>query len=287
LRQTLDSLRRQVYPHWTLHLTTTASANDRLCKEITGIAAQDSRVVAPPTSTETSTAAALNAALTHATGDWLTVLAPGDLLRPDALLQVATLLDSKSDTRIVYSDHDELDPTGLRSNPVFKPDFSPETLLGRNYLERPIFFRNADVRALGGWTNISQELDEYDFALRILEMNGPTATNAIQQIGHTLLHARSCPVQASVADKTANAEAEIIRAHLSRMCVQADVDSLPTSVGQRIYHRLPSPKPFVSLIMPTRDRADLLEFAFACSIIPPHSIIPLSITSPFPRAWAI
>jgi GT2 family glycosyltransferase len=261
LRQTLDSLQRQVYPHWTLHLTTTASANDRLCKEITGIAAQDSSVVAHPTITETSTAAALNAALTHTTGDWLTVLAPGDLLRPDALLKVATLLDAKSDTQIVYSDHDELDPTGLRSNPVFKPDFSPATLLGKNYLERPIFFRNANVRALGGWTNISHELDEYDFALRILDMNGPTATTAIQHIGHVLLHRRSRPVQASVADKTANAEAEIISAHLSKMDVQADVDSLPSGVGRRIRHRLPSPKPLVSLIMPTRDRADLLEFS--------------------------
>src|SRR4029078_12054626 len=78
--------------------------------------------------------AASNAALAAAGGDFVALLDHDDELAPDALLEVAELLDRHPHTDVVYTDEDKLDFDGTHVEPFFKPDWSPEYLNSTMYL---------------------------------------------------------------------------------------------------------------------------------------------------------
>lgn len=249
-RATLASLRCQTYPFWTVKVVLIGACPDEAVGSLASVIEDCERVTLlhrPPNSTW---AAAFNFALAGATGDWLACLLPGDLLAADALAEVAAHLGGNPDLRFVYADHDRLDAEGLRKDPTFKPDFSPEALLGFDYVERPAFMRVDDVRAVGGWREVAAEGVGYDLTLRITSRLAPAA---IGHLSRVLLHA-GCGTDAVHGTPGL---ATILREHLARTRVEMRVDPVP-GVGLHLRHRPTRPAPTVSLIVPTRDRADLL-----------------------------
>lgn len=75
----------------------------------------------------------------EATGDYIVLPGPGDEFSPDALYLFARAARSGAD--LVYCDEDELDGRGLRANPWFKPDWSPDLLDAKDYIGRAMAFR--------------------------------------------------------------------------------------------------------------------------------------------------
>ena len=64
---------------------------------------------------------------------------PHDRLDPHALFELALALQDGAD--VVYSDEDCIDDRGVPGEPYFKPDWSPETLLTRDYVGRVCVMR--------------------------------------------------------------------------------------------------------------------------------------------------
>ncbi len=67
-------------------------------------------------------------------GDYLITPAPGDELSPDALYLFAQAARNGAD--LVYCDEDALDAAGLRVEPWFKPDWSPDLMTAKDYIGR-------------------------------------------------------------------------------------------------------------------------------------------------------
>jgi GT2 family glycosyltransferase len=209
LEATLASLREQLYPYWSV------------------------RVLATPTDDVT-----FDASLSVCAID------AGDLLEPDALLSLAVELNGGAD--VAYTDEDQLDGAGIPREPVFKPGWSPETALTRDYVGRLCAIRGAALAAAGGLDSAHGAVMWYDALLRVAE-----ASDRVSHVARVLIHRRHGSERASIDQ----VEAAVRRA-LARRGELAEVRSTPVGVDVRF---IPSPDDRVTVIIPTRDRADLLE----------------------------
>jgi GT2 family glycosyltransferase len=78
---------------------------------------------------------------------WILFLEAGDLAEPDLLFQVAAVALDDPEIDLVSWDDDELNSSGVPSQPRIHPSWSPEVLLGANYLGRSFAMRRHLVAA--------------------------------------------------------------------------------------------------------------------------------------------
>jgi GT2 family glycosyltransferase len=288
----IESVRAQVYPHWQLCIADDASQSPHVREIIDGYRAEDERIQAIFRPTNGHISEASNSALELAKGEWLALLDHDDLLTPDALLAVAMEIEAHPGAQFIYSDEDKLDADGARYEAFFKPDFSPELLRSQNYLNHLSVHRAANVRAVGGWRKGFEGSQDYDLNLRILETVDP---EEVRHIPKVLYHWRA--VEGSTAlsnDQKGYAFTAGLRAleeHVRRMGWSADVRKVGEYPFYRVRHALPSPAPMVSLIVPTRDRADLLEVCIRSVLerttYAPYEILIVDNGSEEPRTFAL
>ena len=172
-------------------------------------------------------AESLNALLARAHGEYVLPLGRGALLRPHALLDLALTLARQPSADVIYTDEDRIDENGKRRDPRFKPAWSPDVLHAHDYLGDLKLLRAATVRALGGWRSETCPAHHQDLMLRLADAAAP---GAIVHLAKVLVHG---PADAGATQ------------------------SKPSLA--RLRYRVPQPAPRVSLIIPTRDNAALLE----------------------------
>ena len=70
---------------------------------------------------------------------------------------------------MIYSDEDKIDADGNRFDPHFKADWSPDTLMGNNYISHLGVYRTSIVKELGGFRKGYEGSQDYDLVLRVTE----------------------------------------------------------------------------------------------------------------------
>ncbi len=171
LRACLDSVLRQVYPHWELCVADDASPSPHVRAVLDEYAAKDRRVKVARRKVNGNIAAASNTALELATGHHLALLDHDDELAEHALYRMAQAIVADPSLQMLYSDEDKLSPKGERSDPFFKPDWSPEYFLACMYTCHLGVYRADLVRAVGGFRSEYDGAQDYDLVLRLLEAN--------------------------------------------------------------------------------------------------------------------
>ena len=258
LRQTIESVIGQAYQNWRLNIGTISGGTPGLRSKLTNAAARDGRVKMFDCASGAEVWQLANASLAAAQGDWVVRLDPNDILAPDALLSIVEEVSRHPTARMVYSDEDSINGDGVRSEPFFKPSFAPDLLNGQNYVGRLSAYRLDDIRAVGGWRAGFTDSEDYDLTLRVVE---GLALDDVRHIPKVLYHRRVLGGEAAAA-LWADAPMSGIAAlqdHLRRVGVDAEALKEPGSPGYRVRYRLSVPPPRVSLIIPTRDQADLLR----------------------------
>ncbi len=101
-----------------------------------------------------------------ATGDFVALMDDDDLLTPDALYKVVSVLNKNKNLDLIYSDEDKLNPKGLYCDPNFKPDFSPDTLLSLNYICHLVVLRRKIVEEVGGFTVGLEGAQDHDLLFK-------------------------------------------------------------------------------------------------------------------------
>ena len=146
LREAIESVLAQLYPDWELCIADDASRAPHVRRVLEEYAAADdahSRRL-PRRATATSRRRS-NSALALASGEFVALLDHDDLLAPDALFENALVVNRRPDVDLIYSDEDKIDEHGRRREPYFKPDWSPDSLLARNYVSHLGVYRRALV----------------------------------------------------------------------------------------------------------------------------------------------
>ena len=241
------SIRRQLYPHLELWLPDLPTGID---------IRTDRRLRVISASTADDVAASFNAALVQTEGDFVLPLPSDAIVAETALYQIAAALAECPSADVLYSDEDRVNAAGLRCTPHFKTDWDPDLAVGRDAIGLLVAYRRALLEQLGGMRpqadNVALSL--YDLSLRAAFAVPP---HQIQHIPAVLCH-RSLDAQPTIgwdADKAR----EIVRERLAELDEHATVTPAPLApFWNRITRNLPDPAPLVSIIVPTRDHAELL-----------------------------
>jgi O-antigen biosynthesis protein len=184
LRRMLHCIISQTYSNWQLCLADDGSSEPWIARTLSRLAATDRRVRFVRRPRNGGISDATNSALALATGEFIAFCDHDDEIDPRTFYSVASCLNQRPDTDLLYFDLDHVAPSGIRTWPLFFPDWSPELLLASPYLVHAVVRRSvlALVGELRSETNGGQD---YDLALRLAEV-----TSSIVHIPATLYHWR-------------------------------------------------------------------------------------------------
>lgn len=257
LAAAITSVRRQVYDRWELCIADDCSPSPEVRELLRGCA-DDPRIRVTFRETNGHISAASNSALELASGDYIALLDHDDVLPEHALFTVAQAINAHPDADVLYSDEDKLDSHGQRYDPYFKPDWNRALFLGQNMISHLGVYRRSLVQQVGGFRVGYEGSQDYDLALRVIERS---RDERIIHIPHVLYHWRaivgSTALENGEKSYAWDAGRRALEDHLART-------GQPLPVGRAchaFYHvpwPVPNPAPLVSVLIPTRDRLDLL-----------------------------
>jgi len=260
LAAAIESVERQLYENWQLCIADDCSSLPHVQEMLEAYAARDQRIKVTFRAENGHIANATNSAFGLADGEWIALLDHDDVLRAHALAEVAFEIERHSDAELIYSDEDKLDAKGKRYDPYFKPDFSRELFRSQNYLNHLTVHRARNIRAVGGWRSGFDGSQDYDLSLRIFER---IDQKNIRHIPKVLYHWRAAEGSAASTSNAKNyaydAGLRALQEHVARTGLAATAEPAPNTPFYRMRFEVPDPKPRVSLIIPTRDKADLLR----------------------------
>jgi glycosyltransferase involved in cell wall biosynthesis len=261
LRQALDSVRAQIYPHWELCIADDASPSPLVAAILADYAARDARIRIMRREVNGHISAATNSALQLARGEFIALMDHDDLLAEHGLYHVVVELNRTPDADLIYSDEDRVDENGRRHDPYFKTDWNPELFLGHNIVSHLGVYRRSLVEKIGGLRLGLEGSQDYDLALRVSRETSP---DRIRHIPAILYHWRSSTMKSSFSESQLQRCVDAARRakadHLRAMGDDSIVEPHPfLPQWERVRRMVPSPAPLVSLIVPTRNRADLLR----------------------------
>lgn len=199
-------------------------------------------------------------ALQEASAEHLIFLHAADRLAPIAFHRLQAARAAVPDADLIYGDEDQIDKDGNRFAPWFKPDFGPDLFLSQNGFGRAILFRAASLR-------LAQLPDAADLDTAVYHL----ALRVILASGRDPLHCPGILVHVG-GDPAATPKARVIylKDPARRAAVEEFVARSPSLSGAtvegpdasgflRLRHPVPAAPPLVSIVIPTRDRKDLLE----------------------------
>jgi len=242
LKTLMQALHAQWYPRWELIIVPSPEGPplapdhaERIC--IAGPASADG-------------GEALRIASLCASGDHLLPLPRGAALPPTALFRYAEALQPEPMADLLFGDHDEVDRFGIRHRPWFKPQWNAELALAQDYLSQAAVVSARAARRALDEVPTGDRAAPYALALAIASRDDAV----VRHVGHIQAHLDAATALSSTAERTA-----VVRHHLR----QGGVEDVHVSEGAhgtvRVDWPLPIPRPLVSIIIPTRDKIELLR----------------------------
>lgn len=161
-----------------------------------------------------------------------------------------------TDAAVIYGDEDRIDSSGRRFAPWFKPDYSEDLFICQNGFGRAVFFRRSVFRDMS-LPDQAADLDSFIYGAALaggvplhcpgilLHVAGDPAVDPKPRVFALSGSARLKAIEALIAERSS------LRA--------ATVEPSGAYEFLRLRHPMPEPLPTVSIIIPTRDRRDLLE----------------------------
>lgn len=257
LRSAIASVRAQLWSDWELCLCDDASFASHVERVRQETSAEDPRIRWVRSEKSDGFSAASNKAAALARGAWVIPVDPNDLLPAHALYEIGLAAIAEPAAEIVYFDEDRLDGDGVRSDPYFKSDFDPDLMLVQNLIGNACAYRTDLFRRVGGFRSGLKGSWDHDLALRAVASAG---ADAVHHIPRVLYHRRSQPGTRPTMARYTPVAVQVIQEFLETTG-QPDARVEPSPIAPdclRVVWPVPDPAPLVSIIVPTRDKADLL-----------------------------
>lgn len=261
LNAAILSVRDQLYSNWELCIADDASPNPEVAQALRNHQAADPRIKVVYRPVNGHISAASNSAIELAGGDYIALLDHDDLLAEHALYWVADAINKNPQAKLIFSDEDKIDSNNVRLDPYFKCEFNYELMLAHNMITHLVCYQRATVLELGGFRRGYEGAQDYDLALRAIER---CSRDQIIHIPRILYHWRVAPgstaFRAYEKPYALIAAQASIQEHLNRVGLHGKVVDAPEVVGcSRVIFSPPAENPSVTIIIPTRDRMDLLK----------------------------
>lgn len=257
LREALDSVIAQAYPHWETCIADDCSPSPHVRRVLDEYAARDSRFKIIYRETNGHISEASNSALSIATGEWYALMDHDDLLPPHALYCMAHAIVHNPDVRLLYSDEDKINQAGQREGAYFKSDFNLELFRSHNMISHFGVYHRSLIDQVGGFRSEFNGSQDYDLALRCIEVLRP---EQIHHIPRVLYHWRMVEGSTALSNEEKPyamlAGESAINEHYRRLGINATAELI--NYGYRTRYHLED-IPLVSIVIPTRNAKDLVK----------------------------
>lgn len=252
LKKAVQSVQKQYYKNWELCICDDASTHPPVREWLSTIAGDRVKVIFAEQNE--GIASATNRAVQHSSGEFIAFLDHDDELSPDALWEMVSLLNKQPDLDIIYSDQDKMNQRGRRSEPFFKPDWSPEYFRSVMYVGHLLLMRRSLFDQLGGLDSRFDGVQDYEFMLRASEH-----TSKIAHIPKVLYHWQKIPGSVALGlnekgDKIQQLQAKAVNTHLER--TKRSAEAVPHPLHPHRVIIKPKPRrhyPKVSIIILSKD----------------------------------
>lgn len=253
LRLCIDSILNQVYTNWELCMADDASTDPNVKKILTEYQQLDERIRVVFREQNGHISEATNSALAIATGEFVALLDNDDELAINAFYEVVKVLNENPELDLIYSDEDKIDMDGNRSDPAFKPDWSPDLLLGTNYISHLGVYRRSILEEIGGFLKGYEGSQDYDLVLRFTEK---TTKERIKHIPKVLYYWRMLPTSTAVDQGSKGYAFEAGLRAVQDALVRRGINGHATHGAANglydVYYDIESEK-LVSIIIPTKN----------------------------------
>lgn len=259
LQEAIESVLAQVYRHWELCIADDTSPKPYIKEVLANYAAKDERIKVVFRTKNGHISASSNSALEVATGEFIALLDHDDILAPEALYEMAVFLNQHPEADMIYSDEDKLNEQGKRTDPFFKPDWCPDSLLSRMYTCHLGVYRHSLIQQVGGFRVGYEGSQDYDLVLRVTEKTDKIF-HIPKVLYHWRIHSESTAGNHQAKSYAEQAATKALTDALERRGEKCSkIVSPPESPGVYIIrYQIPEYK-LVSIIIPTRNLGKILD----------------------------
>ena len=259
LREGLNSVIEQLYTNWELCIVDDHSTEPHVRLVLEEYGKKYSQIHVHYRDINGHISLASNDAINMANGEFIVFMDHDDLLSSSALFHVVNELNKNPELDFLYSDEDKIDDSGRRYDPYFKPDWNPHLFLGQNYLNHLTAARRSIVKDVDGFRQGLEGSQDWDLYMRLIERIDPVK---ICHIPHILYHWRaskgSTALRAEEKTYIQEAQEKVLSDHFVRVGQKITLQKLSSGYWFPQFP-CPDPLPLVSIIIPTKDKANLLE----------------------------
>lgn len=292
LKELLDSVVAQSYPHWELLLVdATCATSDvpaKCAEEYSRKLDQPSVIRYLPLGGEGNIVTNTNYGIEQAHGEFVVFLDHDDLLEPDALYHYVEAINNHPNATLLYCDEDLFEKAGTYIQPAFKSKINVDLLYSHNYVTHFLMVRRAALLEEGLSDDAVSGAQDYDVTLKMVRralalsstssnvMASPNTPlealdNQLIHIPRILYHWRIHEESTSTGSKDVKPYAEragqiALQRHLDARNIAACVETTDTPFVYRARYDLPVAgtthpidDPIVSIVIPSKDHVDVLD----------------------------
>lgn len=255
LREAIESVLCQAYPHWELCIVDDASPQPHVRDVLEEYRQRDPRIKVAYRSRNGRIAAASNDALALASGEFVALLDHDDVLERHALFRLAqSIAEDRPD--MIYSDEALVsEDSDAIHGFFFRPTFSLELLRAHPYIVHLTAFRASLLREIGGFDATLAVSQDYDLILRAAE-KAATIVHIPEVLYRWRIHAESAGHRKQ--DEVMASSTRILQDHLARCGEDAMVT--PGSIYNFFDIRYPLQDGLrVAIVIPTKNHGELVR----------------------------
>jgi glycosyltransferase involved in cell wall biosynthesis len=260
LREAIDSVLAQTYPHWELCIADDASTEKHVKQVLEQYRKKDKRIKVAYRKKNGHISEASNTALESAEGEFVVLMDHDDVIPAYALSEVAAEINAHPSVDLLYSDEDKIDEEGKRYQPHFKSGWNPDLFYSQNMISHLGVYRRSIVEKIGGFRKGYEGAQDYDLALRFI---AEIDEQDIRHIPRVLYHWRAIEGSTAKTHEEKDYAAAAARNALQDYFKQTHKGAKVVDANVPGYHRVkwptPEKEPLVSLIIPTRNQVGLLR----------------------------
>jgi glycosyltransferase involved in cell wall biosynthesis len=250
--QSLKSIELQWYKNWELCIVCDKSSKKNIIKYLNKI--QSSKIKVKFLNEKINISEALNEALNLASGEYAAFVNQNDQITADAFFEVVKVINNTG-AEFIYSDEDFFEQKGKYITPHFKPDFSPDMFLSKNYINNLAVIKKNLIYKVNCFDSKLEYAHKYDLYLKVFEQ-----TDKIYHIRQVLYHCRknAQSFDSCMLNQICIAEKKALENALIRRNIQGEVVKGQYPGVFRIKYKL-FKNPLVSIVIPFKDKPEFLK----------------------------
>ena len=255
LRSSIESVLHQIYDNWELCIADDGSDQPHIRETLNFYQQKDARIKVKYLNENQGVSGASNEALAMANGEFIGFLDHDDQLLPNALYEVVLMLNRNASADFIYSDEILISKRGKPVFAYFRPDFSLDYMLSHCYIVHFVVIRASILKKIGGFRAEFKVSQDYDLFLRVLSQ-----TRNVLHIPKILYKWRQ--YESSTGHLLKERVMESSRRALQDFADREGIKGVVWGTKNFNFFRLKRDildRPKISIIIPTKDRIDLLR----------------------------